>query len=226
MIRLSISVEGKTEQEFVKSVLVEHLKPRDVAPTPILLGRARRARDGSGGGSVSIEKLASDMAHLCHSFDAVTSLVDFYGFRNKGDKTTENLEGQLKQAIEKKIHRNLDSKKIIPYIQKYEFEGLLFSNVAAFGDAINASGRSVEELGKIRSSFSSPEDINDHPNTAPSKRIAGALPGYRKRLHGPLVAREIGIETIRKECERFHDWIRSLEALRPLPSGSRLQENP
>ncbi len=41
MIRLSISVDGETEQEFVKSVLVEHLKPRDVAPTPILLDRAR-----------------------------------------------------------------------------------------------------------------------------------------------------------------------------------------
>lgn len=212
MIRLSISVEGKTEREFVKSVLVEHLKPRDVAPTPILLGRARRARDG---GSVNIEKLASDMACLCHSFDAVTSLVDFYGFRDKGDKTIEKLEEQLKQAIKEKIPRNLASKKIIPYIQKHEFEGLLFSNVAAFRVAINAPDRSVQELRKIRSSFPSPEDINDHPNTAPSKRIAGALSGYRKRLHGPLVAKETGIETIRKECARFRGWIKSLEALRP-----------
>lgn len=212
MIRLSISVEGETEQEFVKSVLAEHLNPMDVAPTPILLGRAR---GGSGGGGVNIERLASEMAHLCRSFDAVTSLVDFYGFPSKGDKTIENLEEQLKQAIKEKTHRNLDSKKIIPYIQKYEFEGLLFSNVAAFGDAIGASDRSVKKLRGIRSSFSSPEDINDHPNTAPSKRIAGALSGYRKPLHGALVAKEIGIETIRKECVRFHGWIKSLEALMP-----------
>ena len=212
MIRLSISVEGKTEQEFVKSVLAEHLKPRNIVPTPILLGRAR---GGSGGGGVNIGRLASDMAHLCRSFDAVTSLVDFYGFRGKKDKTIENLEEQLKQAIKEKISRNLDSNKIIPYIQKYEFEGLLFSNVEAFGDAMSASDRSVQELREIRSSFSSPEDINDDPNTAPSKRIAGALSGYQKPLHGPLVARETGIETIRKECARFHGWIKSLEALRP-----------
>ena len=216
MIRLSISVEGTTEQEFVKSVLAEHLKPRDVAPTPILLGRARGTR---GGGGVNIGRLASEMAHLCRSFDAVTSLVDFYGFRGKGDKTIENLEEQLKQAIEEKIHRNLGSNKIIPYIQKYEFEGLLFSNVEAFGVAMSASDRSVKALRKIRSSFSSPEEINDHPNTAPSKRIAGALSGYRKHLHGALVARETGIETICKECARFHGWIKSLEALRPSPSG-------
>ena len=212
VIRLSISVEGETEQEFVKSVLVEHLKPRDVAPTPILLGRAR----GSGNrGAVNIDRLASEMAHLRYSFDAVTSLVDFYGFPGKGDKTIEKLEEQLKQAIKRQTQRDLSSNKIIPYIQKYEFEGLLFSNVEAFGVAINAPDRSVNELRKIRSSFPSPEDINDHPNTAPSKRIAGALSGYRKRLHGPLVAKEIGIETIRKECARFHGWIKSLEALRP-----------
>ena len=223
MIRLSISVEGETEQEFVKSVLAEHLKPMDVAPTPILLGRAR---GGSGGGGVNIGRLASEMVHLCRSFDAVTSLVDFYGFPGKGDKTIENLEEQLEQAIKEKTHRNFASKKIIPYIQKYEFEGLLFSNVAAFGEAIGASDRSVKKLREIRSSFSSPEDINDHPNTAPSKRIAGALSGYQKSLHGPLVARETGIETICKECARFHDWIKKLEALKPSPSGARLQENP
>lgn len=212
MIRLSVSVEGKTEQEFVKSVLVEHLKPRDVAPTPILLGRAR---GGSGGGGVNIGRLASEMAHLCHSYDAVTSLVDFYGFSGKEGKTIENLEEQLKQAVEEKIRRKLDSNKIIPYIQKYEFEGLLFSNVEAFGVAMSAPDRSVKKLREIRSAFSSPEDINDHPNTAPSKRIAGALSGYQKPLHGPLVARETGIETICKECARFHGWIKSLEALRP-----------
>ena len=82
MIRLAISVEGQTEEEFVKRVLAEHLRRIEVEPTPILLGRARVG--GAGGGNVSIERLVSDMLHLQRSFDAVTSLVDFYGFSDKG----------------------------------------------------------------------------------------------------------------------------------------------
>ena len=88
MIRLAVSVEGQTEEEFVNSLLADHLQSRQVAPTPILLGRGRRP--GVGGGNVSAPRLASEMAHLCHSFDVVTSLVDFYGFRDKGGRRSRS----------------------------------------------------------------------------------------------------------------------------------------
>ena len=54
MIRLAISVEGQTEEEFVKDFLADHLRESGVEPTPILLGRARGR---SGGGNVSAERL-------------------------------------------------------------------------------------------------------------------------------------------------------------------------
>ena len=80
MIRLAISVEGQTEEDFVKSVLAGHLRMKDVETTPILLGRARGTGDG---GNVRIEPLTKEIVKLCQSFDSVTSLVDFYGFRDK-----------------------------------------------------------------------------------------------------------------------------------------------
>ena len=92
MIRLAVSVEGQTEEEFVNDVLAESLRPR-VEPRPVLLGRARSG--GAGGGDVHVERLVSDMVHLRRSFDAVTSLVDFYGFRDKEDRTVEALEEYL-----------------------------------------------------------------------------------------------------------------------------------
>ena len=70
MIRLAVSVEGQTEEEFVKRVLDEHLRPLGVAPEPILIG-----------GSVTVRRLAFDMALLYQSHDSVTSLVDFYSNR-------------------------------------------------------------------------------------------------------------------------------------------------
>lgn len=38
MIRLAISVEGQTEEEFVKTVLVGHLRPMAVEIQPVLIG--------------------------------------------------------------------------------------------------------------------------------------------------------------------------------------------
>lgn len=54
MIRLAISVEGRTEEEFVKNVLADHLRESEVVSTPILLGRARGRADG---GNVSVDRL-------------------------------------------------------------------------------------------------------------------------------------------------------------------------
>ncbi|MEA5486638.1 MULTISPECIES: DUF4276 family protein [Pseudanabaena] len=36
---------------------------------------------------------------------------------------------------------------------------------------------------------------------------------YDKVLHGSLVALDIGLETIRRECQMFNRWIERLESL-------------
>ena len=202
MIRLAISVEGPTEEEFVKRVLAEHLRVMKVEPQPISLD-----------GNVTVERLASDVARLVWDFDFVTSLVDFYGFRDKNNATREELEQHILETVYKKVNRAWDQSQVFPYVQQYEFEGLLFSNVSAFANAINASDERVEELRRIRARFPTPEDINDSRDTAPSKRIMGVIPGYRKVVAGSLVAMETGLETIRSECPRFDDWVRRLESL-------------
>ena len=210
MIRLAVSVEGQTEEEFVKSVLADHLRPLGVEPTPVLIGRARGNADG---GDVSVDKLAADMATLYWSFDFVTSLVDFYGFHGKEDRTVEQLEHDLNRELQSRISHHWDQRKVVSYVQRHEFEGLLFSDVRAFGAIQGVSDRSIAKLGEVRSQFATPEDINDDPNTAPSKRIADAIPAYRKRLHGPLVAEDTGFDTIRGECRRFDEWLMRLESL-------------
>ena len=211
MTRLAVSVEGPTEEAFVKDVLADRLRPLGIEPYPILLGRARSG--GAGGGGVSAGRLVSDMVRLRRSFDAVTSLVDFYGFRGRENRTVEALEEHLRQEIEARLPT---ASRVFPYVQKYEFEGLLFSDAAAFG-TVGAIGRAtkrgIETLAAVRRQFATPEDINDDPDDAPSKRIARAVPGYRKRLHGPLVAREAGLTKICAECPRFRSWLTRLEGL-------------
>ena len=204
MTRLAISVEGPTEEEFVKKSLAAHLQGRRIYPTPILIGRARRRVQG--GGNVTIDGLAKEMRHLWYRFDAVTSLVDFYGFRGKGTKSPECLV----QAIQSHIGL-ADDRSVFPYVQVHEFEGLLFSDVEAFARVFPDAP--VADLRSIRSAFNTPEDINDSSETAPSKRIGRLIRGYRKTKDGPLLAREIGLDRMRCECPRFHSWLRRLESL-------------
>lgn len=188
MIRLAVSVEGQTEEAFVKDVLAEHLRTVDVEPYPVLLGRARGRY---GGGNVGTDRLVSEMVGLHRNFDAVTSLVDFYGFRDKEDRAVEELEERLIERIEE---RTSDARRVFPYVQKHEFEALLFSDVAAFKAIGPEADGAVGTLAGIRRQFETPEDIDDDPESAPSRRIAGVVAGYRKRLHGPPVALEAGLE--------------------------------
>lgn len=209
MIRLAVSVEGQTEEEFVKDNLSAHLLSHGVEAEPILIG----AGTDGGGGNVTVRRLASDMARLYHSYDVVTSLVDFYGFQKKGERTVDALEAHILQTIREQIGEGWDENRVFPYVQRHEFEGLLFSNVDVFATQNDFPDDCVAALRAVRQEFTLPEDINDSPQTAPSKRIANVIPRYSKRLHGPILAEEIGLDTIRAECPRFNAWVARLEVL-------------
>ena len=82
MIRVAIAVEGPTEEAFVKEILHDYLlveKGIEVQPIPLY-------------GNISVQRLALYMANLFWSFDFVTSLVDFYGFKDKGEKNDREVK--------------------------------------------------------------------------------------------------------------------------------------
>ena len=164
-------------------------------------------------GDVTVEKLASDMAKLVWSFDFVTSLVDFYGFRGKGSATVEELEERIGEEVDRQVARNWNQSRLIPYVQRHEFEGLLFSDVSAFEGLLYATEDAIAELHAVRSSFLTPEDVNDSSETAPSKRIERVIPRYNKRVAGSHIAMAIGLPAIREQCPRFDRWLTQLESL-------------
>jgi len=89
---------------------------------------------------------------------------------------------------------------------------LLFSAPHAFGGWFDKAGV-VAALTSVRAQFASPEHINDGRDTAPSKRILELCDDYDKVMHGSLIALDIGLDAIRKECPRFDAWVQRLEAL-------------
>lgn len=201
MVRVGISVEGTTEERFVEMVLSPHLAQKQIYITPISMG-----------GDVKLDRVKSELKKIANSFDYVTTFYDFYGFKGK-------LEDDTKASLEKKIfehsHKSIQA-KLIPYVQMYEFEGLLFSCPTAMHDQLNQqnSEPSVEVwASNVLSQFGSdPEKINDSPQTAPSKRLE-ANTNYRKTTHGPNIAKQIGISKLREKCVGFDKWLNNLEQL-------------
>ncbi len=219
MILVNIICEGQTEEKFVNDVLSPSLVTKSICLNPKLIGQR-----GHKGGNFTYERLLKDTQLLLNNPNAYcTTIFDFYGLPSnfpgkKEAQTMTNSEDKaecivksLTTALEKRIDANL-LRRFIPYIQMYEFEGLLFSDCSALALAINQP-HLLSEFKKIREGFSSPEDINDSPITAPSKRISKIYRRYDKPFHGSLAAKEIKIDTIRKECKLFDRWLQQLEAL-------------
>jgi len=211
MIRVCIVCEGQTESEFVKSCLTPHLLDYCVDAFPAIL----QAPSGKHrGGRVTVERLVQFISHQYHRADRLTTLVDFYGFRDAGGRTRQELEQAIVDNVTKRTTR-FDPRFVRPYVQMYEFEALLFSDVEHFRCVQDGWSSNVHrELSKIRSQFQTPEDINNSRETAPSKRILAAFSNrkyYNKTEHGPLIAENIGLATIRQQCPQFNGWVKMLE---------------
>ena len=178
MVRIGISVEGLTEERFVKTVLCLYLADMQIYITAVSMD-----------GVVNIDKVRNEVKKIAFSFDYVTTLYDFYGFSRKEEGVTkESLQRRLVDAMHETIRE-----RFIPYVQMYEFEGLLFSSPEVIAIALNQEQLN-EWAAEILNEFNhNPESINNSVETAPSKRLE-YNPTYRKSTHGPDIAKEIGLK--------------------------------
>ena len=196
MVRIGISVEGVTEERFIKMVLYPYLFDKQIVVIPISMG-----------GDVNLDRIRSELQNIANDFDYVSTLYDFYGF---GDKSANETKDTLEQKMNEHVHDSIRN-RLIPYIQMYEFEGLLFSSPASIAAELK-DGSLAQWAESILQRFNdNPEKINDSTETAPSKRLEKDT-NYKKTIHGPNIAKEIGIDAIREKCAGFHDWLSRLEA--------------
>lgn len=211
MRRVCIISEGQTEAYFVQSCLVPHLLIHQLhAYASILKAPSGRHR----GGRVTVERLVRHISHEYHQADRVTTLVDFYGFKDRNGRNRQQLEADILTGVAA-CTSEFDTRFVLPYVQMYEFEGLLFSDIEQFQFVIDGwNEHSRTALQAVQNAFNGPEDINDSEETAPSKRIEKIFSdgAYSKTEHGPLIAEAIGLSKIRRHCPQFHEWISRLEA--------------
>ena len=228
MTRLLVHVEGETEESFVYEVLKPHLCNQGFADVnPRILGNSRlRSQRGGVRSWASARKDITN--HLNEDRECIaTTMVDYYGMPQTGSKAwpgrseagrlafpknAEAVENAVASNVCEQMGANFNPERFVPYVMMHEFEAMLFSDCGNFANGIGQPAL-APKFQAIRDEFATPEEIDDSPNTAPSKRIESLVPGYRKPFLGTLASSKIGLKAIRSACPHFNCWLTRLEKI-------------
>lgn len=207
--RLVIIVEGDSEIILMNNLVIPYLYSiKGILPCTITAQKITTNRKlNKKGGNISfqylkneIDRVAAQGKLLITTFlDFFRLPVDFPGYTTEGAKI-----GQIEIAMKEAIA--LDG--FIPYIQKYEFETLLFSSLDGFELVIDEPDQ-LKKIKDIMEAFDTPEEINGGPTTAPSKRLE-QIYSYNKTVDSELILDLLTIDIIREKCPRFNEWIAKL----------------
>ena len=223
MKRVCIVCEGQTEEAFVKTVL---------APAFYKVGLQVESQTietsvGHKGGALNYDRVKQHLRNTLKQKSApvVSTFFDFYkldkrfpGFEEASKQ--HSLENKL-QVLESSLHHDIvqlaecRSERFIAYIQPYEFEALLFSDIDALTQLEAEWAKATAVLLKIKNAAQSPEHINDKPETKPAAHLERELtsPKYRKTRHGPIAAQKMGLAKIEAECAFFAAWLNKIRQI-------------
>ena len=223
MTRVIVVCEGETEEEFVRDVLA----PAFYAANLFLEPQMIQTSPGHRGGALNYDRVKLHLRNTLRQKSApvVTTLFDLYkldkrfpGYEQAAAMTDLN---QKLAILRQQWHQDMVAaaecrpERFIPYIQPYEFEALLFSDVALLTSIQSGWAKATASLTAVRAAAASPEYINDRPETKPAAHLGRELqnPNYRKRIHGPLAAQKIGIAKMEAECAFFAEWLGQIRAV-------------
>lgn len=209
MKRLVFIVEGDTEIILVEKLIVPYLGnlgfTNPMHAQTIITNRKQFKKGGVG----SYGKYKNEVSNTLAQGDViVTTLIDF--FKLPTDFPVYTPDSTKINEIEDAILADFDNNPVlVPYIQRHELEALMFSAMDGF-DLVLDDEQGRNQLQQIMDDFPNPEDINNSPETAPSKRLKRIF-NYDKTGDGQMIFEMIGIEAILDKCPRFANWIETLK---------------
>ncbi len=220
MKRLVIIAEGETEESFVNNILCPFFCSKGIYNS-IQCFKTKH----SHGGMSKYSYIKKDILNIIYEKNVVVSMmIDFYrlpsdfpGFNDlKVTQTHQEqanlLETRIKKDLEDSQNQLFDN--FIPYIQLHEFEALVFASISGIDSLFERSEMDYNGLMNVIQQYPNPEDINNHPDTAPSVRLKKLISGYNKVLHGIDIINTVGMAELLEKCPRFKTWIESMaEAL-------------
>lgn len=224
MNRVLVLVEGQTERAIIEQVLAPHFGTHGLSLHAKLLGKP-----GHKGGIRAFDAVRTEALALLRqeprSF--VSTFLDYYGLPASwpgiGDargKAAQEKARIVEVAMHESVRQRLVDpghlRRFLPCVQMHELEALLFVDPKLMAEGFERPDL-AEILAEIVQACGECEEINDHPETAPSRGIVRLFPSYRKGAsliaHAPIIARRIGLGAMRRACPHFNAWLTKIENL-------------
>ena len=225
MLDVLVLCEGQTEREFCRNVIAPHVAASGIELAGTLVGKPQRKRGGVRPWSVYRGELLRLAKQRTDRHVAV--LVDYYAMPDswpgRKDSRTKPI-AQRGSYVEEMLKKDLSNeliRRFHPCVQLHEFESLLFvdPDISALSIAVGGSPINDTVIAKQMKAIKNEcsglvEQINDSPETAPSKRLAKIMPGYDKVAWGVTAAADISLPTLRSGCPWLDRWLKELEGQR------------
>ena len=215
-----VLVEGQTEERFVNECLEPHLRAQGLFVVPKIVTTKRVAAGADfKGGVASYGHVQGDLVRLLHDSNAsvVTTLLDYYALPDAFPGMANRPAGSARDRVahvEAAWAVLVGDPRFVPHLALHELEAWVFAAPARLEPwMFDDDARIVAAIAELAAVHATPEDINEGPQTAPSKRLRAAFPAYQKTLHGPIAMSAIGVERIRASCPHFAAWLGRLETI-------------
>ena len=165
MIRLHITVEGRTEEAFVNRTLMPYLVNFGVYADVRCVMTGRKGVASFRGGMSSYAKVKNDIVRWLREDQNAnvffSTMFDYYALPNDfpgyvdADKLRDSYDKVM--TIEKAFGKDLADRRFIPYIQLHEFETLLFVNPGKFVIEYFNQPKGIAKLQAIADEYGNPE---------------------------------------------------------------------
>ncbi len=155
-----------------------------------------------------VERTTKINNHLVDALKTLGKQIILNGHTKCGKTTLIVNKTNRLTFLKKAIVEDLETEKgghfpnLLPYIQLHEFEALVFSTLDAIKALYSIENAKFKELEQIATSYPNPENINESPKTAPSKRMKDDQlnRGYNKVNVGIVIIEEASVDIISLKC--------------------------
>jgi hypothetical protein len=187
---LHVLVEGQTEEVVVGQIIQPYLPLSDRGYLTLSICKTKRPAAGpaSRGGVSNWRKIYQELELLLRdsSITTLTTLFDYYAFPSDAPGMSTRPAGSpydRVRHVEQAMAEAVGDQRFLPHLVLHEIEAWVLADCSVLGEVMGDPVGAMH-LGQEVAGVSSPELINDGATTAPSKRILGVYPNYRKLSMG------------------------------------------
>lgn len=220
MKRGLVLVEGQTEERVIRECLNPYLWRRGLNLTPTIVTTKRVVGAAPfKGGAVRFGQVQGDLKRLLHDTGAavVTTMFDYYALPQDFPGLLSRPAGSARSRIEHveaTWAASIGDRRFVPHLVLHELEAWVYAAPSRLEPwMFDDDAAVIATIAATSAAHETPEDIDEGPETAPSKRLKKAFSAYQKTLHSLLAISATGIDLVRATCPHFAGWLERVEAL-------------